>query len=521
MHRRVGSHALHLYEPQTPLSWSMVAARAFEGAIILIAWSALYFGIKHYGTVEEQRNRLLASEATAREAQLQALRYQLQPHFLFNTLNAISSLVVSKQPERATEMIAKLAALLRTTLSFPEAHLVTLREELAVTEEYLSIEQVRFGPRLVVSLSVSSEAFEAQVPRFLLQPIVENSIRHGIARCPNGGEVSITASVIEGQLRIDIENDRTEGLLQSGDEGNGLGLANTKTRLEKLYGEQGSVTATTAQNNRFLVSIQFPLTTASSSFSRGRTMNIRVLVVDDEPLARVGITTRLSAYSDMLVVGECSTGEEARAKIPQVSPDLIFVDVEMPGISGLDLLRELPREQARCIVFLTAHEEYALDAFNVEALDYLLKPIDDARFGACIERARRMLALHRQEANFERLYGLLAFADKEANRGSSSVFQYAAVMNLPSFRSADVDWIEGLGDYAGLHVGDRTHLVREPLTVARGSPGPDAVRTDSPLDDRPGGTHCAHRSIGKSRCSSNAARRQNVAREPNLSLTSG
>jgi two-component system sensor histidine kinase AlgZ len=241
----------------------MVASQAFEAAIIFIAWSALYFGIKHYGTVEEQRGRLLESEATAREAQLQALRYQLQPHFLFNTLNAISSLVVSKQPERATEMIAKLGALLRNTLSFPEAHLVTFREELAVTEEYLSIEQVRFGPRLVVSLRVSPEASEAQVPRFLLQPIVENAIRHGIARCSNGGEVSIAASVIEGQLRIDIENDRTEGLLQSGDQGNGLGLANTRTRLEKLYGEQGRVT-TTAQSNRFLVSIQFPLTTASS-----------------------------------------------------------------------------------------------------------------------------------------------------------------------------------------------------------------------------------------------------------------
>ena len=256
--------ALHLVEPRTPLSWGTVAARAFQGAIILIAWSALYFGIKHYGTVEEQRNRLLASEATAREAQLQALRYQLQPHFLFNTLNAISSLVVSKQPERATEMIAKLAGLLRTTLSFPEAHLVTLREELAVAEEYLSIEEVRFGPRLVVSLRVTSEAYEAQVPRFLLQPIVENSIRHGIARCPNGGEVSITASVVDGQLRIDVENDRTEGLMQSVDEGNGLGLANTKTRLEKLYGERGSVKAATAPNNRFLVSIRFPLTTASS-----------------------------------------------------------------------------------------------------------------------------------------------------------------------------------------------------------------------------------------------------------------
>jgi LytS/YehU family sensor histidine kinase len=261
--------ALHLAGDRTPLSWSLVAARAFEGAIVLIAWSALYFGIKHYGTVEEQRSRLLASEATAREAQLQALRYQLQPHFLFNTLNAISSLVVSKQSERATEMIAKLAGLLRTTLSVPEVHLVTLREELAVAEEYLSIEMVRFGPRLAVSLSVSAEAHEAQVPRFLLQPIVENAIRHGIARCPNGGEVAIRASASEGRLRIDIENDHAEVLLQSGDEGNGLGLANTKTRLEKLYGEQGSVSVTTAPNNRFLVSIQFPLTTASSIVSEG------------------------------------------------------------------------------------------------------------------------------------------------------------------------------------------------------------------------------------------------------------
>jgi two-component system LytT family response regulator len=191
-------------------------------------------------------------------------------------------------------------------------------------------------------------------------------------------------------------------------------------------------------------------------------MNIRVLVVDDEPLARVGITTRLRAYPDLLVVGECSTGEEARAKIPQVLPDLIFVDVEMPGISGLDLLRELPREQARCIVFLTAHEEYALDAFNVEALDYLLKPIDDARFAACIERARRMLALHRQEANFERLYGLLA--TPQGNGGMIKRFPVRRGNDFTFVQVEDVDWIEGLGDYAGLHVGDRTHLIREPLT---------------------------------------------------------
>jgi two-component system LytT family response regulator len=193
-------------------------------------------------------------------------------------------------------------------------------------------------------------------------------------------------------------------------------------------------------------------------------MNIRVLVVDDEPLARVGITTRLGAYSDMVVVGECGTGEDALTAIPQVSPDLIFVDVEMPGISGLDLLRALPREQARCIVFLTAHEEYALDAFNVEALDYLLKPIDDARFAACIERARRMLSLHWQEANFERLYGLLAKTDKLDSGGVIKRFPVRRGNEFTFVQAGDVDWIEGLGDYAGLHVGGRTHLIREPLT---------------------------------------------------------
>jgi two-component system LytT family response regulator len=194
-------------------------------------------------------------------------------------------------------------------------------------------------------------------------------------------------------------------------------------------------------------------------------MNIRVLVVDDEPLARLGITTRLGAYPDMLVVGECATGEEALAAIPRASPDLIFVDVEMPGISGLDLLRALPREQARCIVFLTAHEEYALDAFNVEALDYLLKPIDDERFASCIDRARRMLTLHRQEANFERLYGLLANAGKQDDGGVIKRFPVRRGNEFTFIQAGDVDWIEGLGDYAGLHVGGRTHLIREPLTV--------------------------------------------------------
>jgi two-component system, LytTR family, response regulator len=193
-------------------------------------------------------------------------------------------------------------------------------------------------------------------------------------------------------------------------------------------------------------------------------MTIRVFVVDDEPLARLGIITRLNAYSDMVLVGETGTGEEALATIPSLAPDLLFVDVEMPGISGIDLLRTLPRQTGRCIVFLTAHEEYALDAFGVEALDYLLKPIDDTRFAACIDRARRMIALHRQEAKFDQLYGLLADKDPAKTNSYLQRFPVRRGNEFTFVPAADVDWIEGLGDYAGLHVGIKTHLIREALT---------------------------------------------------------
>lgn len=256
--------ALHLAGSRESLSWSLVAAQAFEATIVLIAWSALYFGIKHYETAEVQRGRALAAEETAREAQLQALRYQLQPHFLFNTLNAISSLVVMKQPELATAVIAKLAALLRNTLSLPEAHTVILREELAVIEEYLSIEQIRFGSRLAVTLEVDPQVYEAQVPRFILQPLVENAIRHGIARCANGGKIAIRACAMEERLRIEVENDSAKAEQPSGEEGHGLGLPNTRRRLEKLYGQHSSVIVSTTHEDRFLISLSFPLTKASS-----------------------------------------------------------------------------------------------------------------------------------------------------------------------------------------------------------------------------------------------------------------
>lgn len=242
-----------------PFDWSIALTEAISVSLTLDGWSALYFGIKHYQTVEQQRAKLLSTEATARDAQLLALHYQLQPHFFFNTLNAISSLVVSNQPLLATEVIARLAALLRNTLSFPDTHTVTLRDELAVVDEYLTIERIRFGSRLKVSIDVSDEANDAQVPRFLLQPLIENAIRHAIALRPAGGEITISARLAEQRLQIDVANDTSELEATGSYQSHGVGLANTRARLGQLYGAHDATLVLSGETGRFMVSLRLPL----------------------------------------------------------------------------------------------------------------------------------------------------------------------------------------------------------------------------------------------------------------------
>ncbi|HTD28532.1 MAG TPA: response regulator [Xanthomonadaceae bacterium] len=202
-------------------------------------------------------------------------------------------------------------------------------------------------------------------------------------------------------------------------------------------------------------------------------MTIRVLVVDDEPLARLGVIARLQAYPDISVCGECATGEEALQMIPALLPDLVFVDIQMPGITGIELVRRLPKPRSSHFVFLTAHEDYALHAFDVEALDYLLKPIDDERFAACIDRVRRAMLLYRQESRYEHLYEhllnqtlLARQGDERQDKEACEPVRRFAVRRgneVMFVKADDVDWIEGLGDYAGLHAQNRTHLIRETL----------------------------------------------------------
>jgi signal transduction histidine kinase len=204
-------------------------------AFALLAWSVFYFAIKHY-------ERSVRAESLAHQARLQALRYQLNPHFLFNTLNAISTLVVDKRNAEAGKMIARLSDFLRMTLDRPDAEEVPLADEIEFVRRYLEIEQVRFGERLAVTIDVDDDAWTARVPALVLQPLVENAIRHAVAPREVGGRITIEARAVDGRLHLAVADDGP-GLNGNGN-GNGLprtqcrgiGLSNTRERLAQLYG---------------------------------------------------------------------------------------------------------------------------------------------------------------------------------------------------------------------------------------------------------------------------------------------
>jgi hypothetical protein len=213
--------------------------RLFVGSVYnaftLLAWSLLYFAVRHHDALQVERERSLRAEAMAQRARLETLRYQLNPHFLFNTLNAISTLVVEQRPDDASRMISRLSDFLRLTLSAPVVDEVPLAEEMHFVERYLEIEQVRFGDRLRMEIAVSPEAWNARVPHLVLQPIIENAIRHGIAPREAGGTVRIEASRVDHRLRISVTNDSAPAG-GSAPAPERIGLSNIRERLTCLYG---------------------------------------------------------------------------------------------------------------------------------------------------------------------------------------------------------------------------------------------------------------------------------------------
>lgn len=186
---------------------------------------------------------------------------------------------------------------------------------------------------------------------------------------------------------------------------------------------------------------------------------MRALIVDDEPLARAGVAVRLTHFPDVEVIGECGDGPSAVAKILELSPDVVFLDVQMPGMDGFEVLRTLPSEDLPSVIFLTAYEQHALRAFDVHALDYLLKPLDDEKFSRAVERARQVKDTNAKIQMSERILRLLG----EDSTRYVSRFPVRTGSRIQVVLADDIEWVAAAGDYAELHCGSRHYLVRETM----------------------------------------------------------
>jgi hypothetical protein len=228
--------------------------------ILVFGVNMILFHVNYARRAGLQQERQLAdANLAAQQAQLAALRYQLNPHFLFNALNSISALIVTQRNKDAEAMTDKLSSFLRTSLNADPAELVPLDEELALTEEYLAIESVRFGERLGIRVDCEDHACAALVPSFLVQPLVENAVKHGVARSSAPVEIAIDAKLVGGALRIVVSNcltkDETDDL--PGAEGAGVGLDNVRHRLQAVFGRRATLTAGPA-GDRFIATISIP-----------------------------------------------------------------------------------------------------------------------------------------------------------------------------------------------------------------------------------------------------------------------
>lgn len=229
---------------------------------ILLSWSALYFGIKFALQLQQQKEAALRARNAAHAAQIKMLRYQLNPHFLFNTLNAISTLVLDDQRDTAYRMVASLSSFLRHSLDSDPEQQVTLTQEIEALNLYLGIEQVRFGDRLNMAVDIEPAVRDALVPSLILQPLIENAIKHAVTKREEGGRIELSARLDGDMLDLHL-CDNGPGFVESDSAASGharVGLANTRERLRVLYGERQHLSIRNREPEGVDVHVRLPLT---------------------------------------------------------------------------------------------------------------------------------------------------------------------------------------------------------------------------------------------------------------------
>ena len=244
----------------------MPSGLQFFGAILLdftllVAWSGLYYGINFYILIEEQNDQLLRLETQSSNAHLAMLRYQLNPHFLFNTLNSISTLVLLKQTERANAMLSRLSSFLRYTLANEPTARVPLAQEVETLKLYLEIERMRFEDRLRPSFDIDPRVTRARLPSLLLQPLVENAIKYAVTPQEEGAEIRVSAQQVGNRVQITV-SDTGPGLQEGAvtrQSSTGVGLANIRDRLAQAFGEEQRFEIKANEGGGFCVEIEIPL----------------------------------------------------------------------------------------------------------------------------------------------------------------------------------------------------------------------------------------------------------------------
>ena len=280
----IDSWVFSLYLPGDEANFAQLFLGVFYLDLTLLgAWSALYYAINFFLQVEEQNDQLLRLEAQATSAQLAMLRYQLNPHFLFNTLNLISTLVLLKQTEPANAMLSRLSSFMRYTLINEPTGRVTVAQEIETLKLYLDIERMRFEDRLRTEFRIDEATCDALLPSLLLQPLVENAIKYAVTPLEEGAQITVAAQLVGSRLRITV-SDTGPGLQNAPDANRlaaididalsiggsivgsggddllstGVGLANIRDRLAQAYGEQHRFEIQDAPEGGFAVVIELP-----------------------------------------------------------------------------------------------------------------------------------------------------------------------------------------------------------------------------------------------------------------------
>ena len=264
-------HVLLFTVASTPLGWYtqispfwnryLLMVLTFTPTNVMFYWGVVVIdhALNYYQKLQERELRASQLEARLAQSQLQLLKMQLHPHFLFNTLNAISALI-RESPDEAEEMVSRLGGLLRITLETARVQEVPFKAELEFLKHYLGIEQTRFHDRLKVEMAIEPETLDGLVPSMILQPLVENSVRHGVAPRPEGGCIKIKAWRDGSMLRLEVEDDGP-GLCDDTPRKERVGLTNTRARVRNLYGADHDLTMRNAAGGGLVVGLTIPFRT--------------------------------------------------------------------------------------------------------------------------------------------------------------------------------------------------------------------------------------------------------------------